>query len=312
MNNWLNHQLQAIKLVLSRMHANLLSSFMICLVVGVAMCLPSLFYVGVDHLSKLTDHMQNETEISLFLKLDANENKISEIDALLAKNPAIKQYHLVTKDEAWRQLQEKSKSNPDLSEAINQLGKNPLPDAFFIQAKSVTPDDLASLKVSLQSISGVEQVLLNADWVKRLASLVSLSKKLILFITILLAIVLLVIIGNTVRMQIMTQQDEIEVSYLIGATSSFIRTPFLYAGVLYGLFGGLLAVFMILSITQTFNYSIAGLSNLYSSDFSLTVFNGRLFLTVISAAVLIGWMGSYLAVTRAIASIIQLQKNGIS
>jgi cell division transport system permease protein len=312
MSNWLNHQLQAIKLVLSRMRANLLSSFMICLVVGVAMCLPSLFYIGVDHLSKLTDHMQNETEISLFLKLDVSKNTVSEIDALLAKNPAIKQYHLVTKDEAWQQLQEKSKSNPDVSAAVNQLGKNPLPDAFFIQAKSVAPDDLASLKASLQSIPGVEQALLNTDWAKRLATLITLSKKLIFFITILLAIVLLVIIGNTVRMQILTQQDEIEVSYLIGATSSFIRTPFLYAGILYGLFGGLFAVLMILGITQIFNYSIADLSNLYSSDFRLTLFNGNLFLAVISAAILIGWLGSYLAVTRAIASIIQLQKNGIS
>ncbi len=312
MSNWLNHQLQAIKLVLSRMHANLLSSFMICLVVGVAMCLPSLFYVGVDNLSKLTDHMQNETEISLFLKLDASHDTISEIDALLAKNPAIKQYHLVTKDEAWQQLQAKSKSNPDVNDAVNQLGKNPLPDAFFIQAKSVEPDDLAALKTSLQSIPGVEQALLNTDWAKRLSTIISLSKKLIFFIATLLAIVLLVIIGNTVRMQILTQQDEIEVSYLIGATSSFIRTPFLYAGVFYGLFGGLFAVLMILGITQIFNYSIADLSNLYSSDFSLTIFNGSLFLAVISAAVLIGWVGSYLAVTRAIASIIQLQKNGIS
>ncbi|MDO9282146.1 MAG: permease-like cell division protein FtsX [Methylotenera sp.] len=309
MNNWLNHQLQAIKLVLSRMHANFLSSFMICLVVGVAMCLPSLFYVGVDNLSKLTDHMQNETEISLFLKLDVSRDTISEIDRLLAKNSAIKQYHLVTKDEAWQQLQAKSKSNPDVNDAVNQLGKNPLPDAFFIQAKSVEPDDLAALKTSLQSIPGVEQALLNTDWAKRLSTIISLSKKLIFFIAALLAIVLLVIIGNTVRMQILTQQDEIEVSYLIGATNSFIRTPFLYAGVFYGLFGGLFAVLMILGITLTFNYAIADLSSLYNSDFSLTIFNGSLFLTVISTAVLIGWVGSYLAVTRAIASIIQLQKN---
>ncbi|MDD2934120.1 MAG: permease-like cell division protein FtsX [Methylotenera sp.] len=309
MNNWLNHQLQAIKLVLSRMRANLLSSFMICLVVGVAMCLPSLFYVGVDNLSKLTDHMQNETEISLFLKLDASHDTISEIDALLAKNPAIKQYHLVTKDEAWQQLQAKSKSNPDVNDAVNQLGKNPLPDAFFIQAKSIEPDDLVALKTSLQRIPGVEQALLNTDWAKRLSTIISLSKNLIFFIATLLAIVLLVIIGNTVRMQILTQQNEIEVSYLIGATNSFIRTPFLYAGVFYGLFGGLFAVLMILGITLTFNYAIADLSSLYNSDFSLTIFNGSLFLTVVSTAVLIGWLGSYLAVTRAIASIIQLQKN---
>ena len=300
MSNWLNHHLQAIKLVLSRMRSNLLSSFMICLVIGVALCLPSLFYLGVDNLSKLTDHMQNETEISLFLKLNASADTIAEIDALLAKNPAIKQYHLVTKDEAWQQLQAKSKDNQDVSDAINQLGKNPLPDAFFIQAKSANPETLEALRNTLQNIPGVEQALLNAEWAKRLATLLSIGKKLIFFIAALLTIVLLVIIGNTVRMQILTQKDEIEVSYLIGATNSFIRTPFLYAGVFYGLFGSALAILMIAGMIQTFNYSVLEISRLYNSDFSLTLFNANLFLTVIGVAVIIGWIGSYFAVTRAI------------
>jgi cell division transport system permease protein len=94
-STWLNHHLQAIKLVLSRMHANLLSTFMICLVIAVAMCLPSLFYLGVDSLSTLTDHMKSETEISLFLKSDVTSANITEIDSTLARNIAISQYHLV-------------------------------------------------------------------------------------------------------------------------------------------------------------------------------------------------------------------------
>lgn len=303
MNNWLNHHLQAITSVLSRMRSNLLSSFMICLAIGVAMCLPSLFYLGVDNLSKLTDHMQNENEISLFLKLDASAATIAEIDALLAKNPAIKQYHLVKKDDAWQQLQEKSKRDHDVSNAINQLAKNPLPDAFFIQAKSAEPETLEALRNELQSTPGVEQALLNTEWAKRLSTLLSLGKKIIFFVSALLAAILLVIIGNTVRMQILTQKDEIEVSYLIGATSSFIRTPFLYGGIFYGLFGGLLAIVMIVIMIFTFNYSVSQISRLYSSDFSLALFNAKLFLAVIIAAISIGWLGSYLAVTRAIAAI---------
>jgi cell division transport system permease protein len=276
---------------------------MICLVIAVAMCLPSLFYIGVDNLSKLTNHMKSETEISLFLKLDVTSDNIAEIDAVLAKNIAISQYHLVTKDDAWQQLQAKSKDNQNISSAIEQLGKNPLPDAFFIQAKSTDPETLETLRNTLQSIPGVEQAILNADWAKRLATLLSIGKKLIFFITALLAIVLLVIIGNTVRMQILSQKDEIQVSYLIGATNSFIRMPFLYAGVLYGLLGGLLSVLMITGIIQTFNYSVMEISNLYSSDFSLNLLNIDLYLTIIGLAITIGWVGSYLAVTRAIGAI---------
>ena len=303
MSIWLSHHLQAIKLVLARMRNNKLPSFMICLVVGVAMCLPGLFYIGVDNLSKLTDHMQNETEISLFLKLDTNAETITKIDALLAKNEAIKQFHLVTKNEAWQKLKEKSESNHESSDAISQLTKNPLPDAFFIQAKSANPESLESLKNELQDISGVEQALLNTEWAKRLSTLLALGKKIIFFISTLLAVVLLVIIGNTVRMQILTQRDEIDVSNLMGATSSFIRTPFLYAGIFYGLFGGLLAVVMITGVVQIFNYSIAQISSLYSSDFSLALINVKLFTMIICLAVFIGWLGSYLAVSRAITSI---------
>lgn len=303
MNTWLNHHLQAIKLVVSRMRDNLMSTFMICLVIAVAMCLPSLFYLGVDNLSKLTDHMKNETEISLFLKLDASSDTIREIDAILAKNTAISQYHLVKKDNAWQQLREKSKGNQNINSAIEQLGKNPLPDAFFIQAKSTDPETLETLQKTLQTIPGVEQAILNADWAKRLATLLNIGKKLIFFISMLLAIVLLVIIGNTVRMQILSQKDEIQVSYLIGATSSFIRIPFLYAGVLYGLLGGLLSVLMITGIIQTFNHSIMEISNLYSSDFSVSTLNINLYLTIVGLAVTIGWTGSYFAVTRAISAI---------
>lgn len=303
MSTWLNHHLQAIKLVLLRMRSNLLSTFLICLVIGVAMSLPSLFYLGVDNLTRLSDQMQKETEISLFLSLDITADNIAKIERILGENTAIKEYHLVTKDEAWQQLQEKSQDNANISSAISQLGKNPLPDAFFIQAKSADPETLETLKKSLQSIPGVEHAILNADWAKRLASLLSIGKKLVFFITALLAVVLLVIIGNTVRMQILTQKAEIEVSYLIGATNSFIRTPFLYAGVLYGLFGGLLSVLIVASIIKTFNYSIVELSSLYDSDFSLSILNIGLYVAIISLAAVIGWIGSYIAVSRAISAI---------
>lgn len=301
-NTMLNHHSQAIKLVLSRMRNNMLSTLMISLVIAVAMCVPGLFYMGVDHLSTLTNHMQDKTEISLFLKLDADKDAISEIDAMLAKNSAIKQYHLVTKAQAWQQLKEKSAAN-ELSNQVNELAKNPLPDAFFIQAKSTEPEALEALKNELQNIPGVEQALLNTEWAKRLASLLALGKKIILFIASLLAIALLVIIGNTVRMQILTQKDEIVVSKLIGATSSFIRMPFLYAGILYGLLGGLLAILLLAAVVLIFNQSVAQLSSLYSNDFSLPLFNMHLSISVICTAVLIGWLGSYLAVTRAIAAI---------
>jgi len=306
MNNWLNQHIQAIKLVLSRMRNNILATFMITLVIAVAMCIPALFYVGVEHLSKLTNHMQDETEISLFLKLDADVDAVSEINAELAKNDAIKQFHLVPKDQAWNEFKNKSATKAggnEIDSKVIQLEKNPLPDAFFIQANSTDPLALEALKNELQNIPGVDQALLNAEWAQRLSTILSLGTKIILFVAALLALALLLIIGNTIRMQILTQKDEIIVSKLIGATTSFIRTPFLYAGMFYGLFGGLLAIVILTIIVQLYNQSVVQLSSLYNSDFSVAWFNLSLFISIIIASIFVGWLGSYLAVTRSIASI---------
>jgi cell division transport system permease protein len=303
MNNWLNQHIQAIKLVLGRMQNKALSTLMISLVIAVALCVPGLFYLSVDHLSQFTNHMQDETEISLFLKLDADKDAVSKIDKILAKNDSIKTFHLVTKENAWETLKNKSETNNETGSKVTDLEKNPLPDAFFIQAKSTEPESLEALKKELQNIPGVEHVLLNTDWAKRLSAILALGKKIILFVTALLAIALLVIIGNTIRMQILTQKDEVIVSKLIGATNSFIRIPFLYAGILYGILGGLLAIIFLMLTVMVFNLSVQQLSSLYNSDFSLPIFNGQLFISVIGFAIFIGWLGSYLAVSRSIASI---------
>ena len=303
MSNWLNQHIQAIKLVLGRMHNNKLSTFMISLVIAVALSVPGLFYMGVDHLSKFTNHMQDETEISLFLKLDADKDVISKVNDALSKNIAIKEFHLVTKESAWQALKNKSQANNDTDNKIDDLEKNPLPDAFFIQSKSTEPESLDSLKQELQSIPGVEHVLLNTEWAKRLSAILILGKQIILLVTALLAIALLVIIGNTIRMQILTQKDEVIVSKLIGATNSFIRIPFLYSGIIYGLFGGLVAIIILMIVVKVFNLSVQQLSNLYSSNFSLPLVNGELFVSIIGFAIFIGWLGSYLAVSRSIASI---------
>ncbi|MGB4813000.1 MAG: permease-like cell division protein FtsX [Methylophilaceae bacterium] len=290
----MNTHLQALKLVLARMRQNKLSTFMISLVIAVALCIPALFYIGVNHLTTFTSQLQSETELSLFLKLDADQAAINTINNALASNKSIKNVKFVSKDEAWQQLKAKAETN--------DLDKNPLPDAFFIQSNTADPTALDALKSELSKLTNVEKVLLNTEWVKRLSAILALGKQIILLVAGLLAVALLVIISNTVRMQIITQKDEIIVSKLMGATNGFIRTPFLFAGMLYGFFGGLLAIIMLITLIWLFNQSIAQLSSLYHGDFGLPIIDKSLFTNIILFAIAIGWLGSYLAVTRAIAA----------
>ena len=300
MNLWLNHHKHALQLVLKRMLDNRLSNIMIFIVFSVALCLPSLFYIAVDNIAQLTNHMQQETEVSVFLKLNASDAERENVRNTLAQHAAVKTHTFVTKEEAWAQLKTKTAANGSGNDPLLQLNKNPLPDAFFVQMVSTDNQRLQAFQQEIQALAGVTEVLVNAEWVEKLNTLLALGQKIVFFTALLLASVLLIVVGNTIRMQIITQKDEIEVSKLIGATNPFIKVPFLYAGVLYGFIGGILALLMVSGIVYSFNASIAALSQLYHSDFSLHIDHLKLAGMVMGGAVLIGWLGAYIAVSRTI------------
>ncbi|OAM52492.1 cell division protein FtsX [Methylovorus sp. MM2] len=297
MKQWLNQHAQALQLVLKRMLSNKLSTLMMFCVMGVALCLPGILYVIVDNLNRLAGDVQGEPQISLFLKLDIQQDTIKTLDEQLSKHPDIKTYKFVSKDEAWRQLQLTSGT----ANIANNIEKNPLPDAYFVSPKNIDPDTIERLQKEMQAWRGVEIAQADANWIKRLYSLLELGEKAIWSLVILLGFALVAIIGNTIRLQIMTQREEIEVSKLIGATDSFIRRPFLYAGALYGLGGGLTALILLLGIVSLFNYSIADIAELYASDFHLALPTLIVTLSMIASAIGLGWIGSYTAVGRSLS-----------
>ena len=296
--SYFNRHFHALLLVLERLARNKLSSLMIVLVIALASAFPALFYLGIEQLGGYTQKLQQETEISVFLALDTSAPMVSKIQASLKANAAIKHIEFVPKDLAWQRMQTKQRGD----NVAVQIEKNPLPDAFFIQAQSSSPTALEALQHSLQGLPNVDHVVLNSEWVNRLAALTILAKQVVLFVAVLLGIALILIIGNTIRMQILTQKDEIEVSHLIGATNTFIRTPFLYAGTLYGLFGGMLATAIIALSIVLFNSAAAPFAAHYHSQVNLPPFSLPLALVVSGTTVLMGWLGAYIAVMRSIAS----------
>lgn len=165
------------------------------------------------------------------------------------------------------------------------------------------PDEIEALQAELQQWEGVELAQLDTSWIKRLNALLQLGKKGILVLVALLGIALIVIIGNTIRLQILTQREEIEVSKLIGATDSFIRRPFLYAGTIYGLGGGLVAWLLLIGIIRLFNLSIADLAELYASGYRLDLPALETGIAIIAGTVILSWLGSYIAVNRSLAQL---------
>jgi cell division transport system permease protein len=149
-------------------------------------------------------------------------------------------------------------------------------------------------------LDGVDEVVVDGAWIKRLNYLVLLGKKAMLIIAGLLGLALVAVIGNTIRMQILTQQAEIEVSQLIGATKSFIRRPFLYAGALYGLIGALFALLITYAVIMIFNQSLTPLVAEYQTNFSLHFPQLQTCAIICAIALLVGLTSAYLAVSKSL------------
>ena len=295
MSLWLSQHQQPLKLVIGRMRNNLMATLLMFCVIGVTLCLPAILFTVVDNLSRLTGGVESKPQISLFLKLDAS-NK-TEIEAQLKKHADVASFEFVSKDDAWSKMQQ----DKNTADAAASLEKNPLPDAFYITPKNISPDNIGHLQEEMQKWNGVELAQVDANWVKRLDTILKLGKKAVFVLVVLLGFALITVIGNTIRLQIMTQREEIEVSKLIGATNPFIRRPFLYAGVLYGLGGGLAALIILTSVTMIFNFSVTEIADLYASNFRLHLPSGLSILVLLVSATGLGWLGSYFAVNRTLA-----------
>ncbi|HNV88708.1 MAG TPA: permease-like cell division protein FtsX [Methylotenera sp.] len=295
MNVWLTQHTQALSLVLRRFRTNKLGTLLICFTIGITVALPSIMYAVLDSVNNLTSNIKSESRISVFLALNHSDAAIQTIKAALEKNAAIKNFKFVSKEEALGQLQALD-TNKDV---LHSLEKNPLPDAFFVEPSKLDAESIENLKAALSKMDGVEEVIVDGAWIKRLNYLLLLGQKAMLAIAGLLAFALAAVIANTIRMQIVTQSAEIELSQLIGATRSFIRRPFLYAGALYGLIGGLFALLITFTVIFLFNQSLAPLAAEYQTSFSLTYPSLPTSIITCLLSIVVGLISAYLAVSKS-------------
>ncbi len=301
MKNWLAQHAQALSLVLRRFKKNKFNTLLICLAIGVTLALPSILYAVLDSVSGLTNSVKSESQISVFLSLNHDDAAIETIKAALDKNSAIKHFKFVSKEDALSQLQAADNNN----DVLNSLERNPLPDAFFIEPSKLDAESIENLKGNLNKIDGVDSVIVDGTWIKRLNYLLLLGQKAMFIIAGLLAFALVAVIGNTIRMQILTQHAEIELSHLIGATKSFIRRPFLYAGALYGLIGALFALLITCAVILLFNQSLAPLVAEYQANFSLNLPDLVTCVIICLVSLSIGLASAYLAVSKSMFKPIQ-------
>lgn len=297
--HWLTQHRLALTQVLLRLWRNPLSLLMMAAVIGVTLALPAMLYVILGSLQRFAGDLDTPPQISLFLAADVSADASKALTQRLEQHPAVASYRFIARDDAWRELQQSS----GLADVASGLEQNPLPDAFVIHMNSEDPAAMERLQQEMQQWPGVEHAQLDAAWLKRLNSLLQLGNQLALVIAALLGFALLVVTGNSIRLQFMTQRDEIELSRLIGATDRFIRRPFLYAGTLYGVAGGLAALLIVAATVWLFNQSIAELARTYAADFRLAMPGAEIAIALAGGSAILGWIGSYWAASRSLAEI---------
>lgn len=298
MSTWLRQHWQTLVLTLRRLARNPLATLLNVTVIGVALALPLGGYMLLKNLGSVARQLTGNPQISLFLARDANKADIAGLEASLRQMPGVRGLRFISREQALEGL----KQSENLSDVIATLQTNPLPDAFVLEAGG-SAAELEQLEPQLKALPKVAHVQLDSAWAKRLETLLALGRTAVLILASLLACGLVAVTFNTIRLQILTQKDEIEVSKLIGATDSFIRRPFFHLGFVQGALGGLAALAIVYLCMLILNRSILELAQLYGSDFKLYFFGFADCLALLAFAALLGWLGAYMSVSRHLSGI---------
>ena len=268
---------------------------MMIIVIGITLCLPSTGLLLIENAGQISQNIEHEAEISIFLDRSVSKDQIDFIDLSLEKNSLIKKIHFEPKLIAWEKLQ--SKLDVAVSSSVSN---NPLPDAFFISLNTLDEIKIQKLLDNFDGIDGIDSVTVDGNWIKKLRIGLSLIKLSVFFIAALLIIVLLVVIGNTIRLQTLTYKDEIEVSKLIGATNAFIQRPFMYTGILYGLGGGIITISILKLSVLGLNTTLIKLASIFGTDIIFQDLPHRFYLYIVILAMLIGLISSYISARNSI------------
>ena len=298
---FLNHR-QVCLMTLRRLLKQPLQTLMTALVIAIALGLPATLYLGVVNLKQLGDGFDDTARLTIFLHRNARQEAIEHLQKQLDKDADIAEVVYISRQQALEEF----KVTSGFGEVLTMLDGNPLPPVLLVKPAAHFQDDLPASEAlvgRLRQVALVDDVKLDMKWIQRLHGILEISRRLSLALGAMLALGVLLIVGNTIRLAIENRRDEILVVKLVGGTNGYVRRPFLYTGIWYGAIGGLLAWLLVWIGITWLDGSVSRLAALYQSSFSLQGlgFSGLLVLSLISAA--LGLLGAWAAVARHLSAI---------
>ncbi|HSQ06622.1 MAG TPA: permease-like cell division protein FtsX [Chromatiaceae bacterium] len=270
-------------------------------VVGIALALPASLHLATGNLARLAQGWQQDTALSVFLAPGVDEARIGALAGRLGQSPDLAQVRVITPAEGLAEL----RAQGGLTGALDLLPDNPLPTVLALvpsPAVAAAPGALEALRDALVGLPEVEAVRLDSAWVARLHALIHLAGHAAALLAALLATAVLLVVGNTLRLEIANRRGEIELMSLVGATQAFVRRPFLYSGAWYGLLGGVLAAALATLALVLIQAPVSRLAGLYGTEFHLAGLDPAALLALFLGGPLLGLIGAWLAVGRHLAA----------
>lgn len=298
---YLQRHAQALLFSLGRICAQPGASFMTIAVIGIALALPAGMYVALHNVQGIGTGWESATQISLFLKKGVDEKTARAFAAELEQSAEVARVSYVAPDRALADF----KLMSGFGDALDVLDENPLPAVLVVRpaVEKAGAAGVERLLAGLKQRPEVDIAQLDMEWVKRLFAIIQIGQRAVLVLAALLALAVLLVVGNTIRLAINNRREEIEIKKLIGATDAFIRRPFLYFGLWFGLLGGVLAWLLVSASLAALSGPVRRLAVLYDSSYQLAgpgLANGAALLAISG---LLGLLGAWLAVRRRLAEI---------
>lgn len=296
---WLRLQLRAGLRAARQMARQPFNTLLAALVVGIAAALPATGYMLLGNLQRLAGNVSAAPEISVFMQATANADAVRTADQRIRALAKEAKVELVSRDAALKRFRD----NEALAEILDALPDNPFADAFVVRLDTADAARLETLRAEFSRLPEVDHVQLDSAWAKRLDALVELGRQVVTMLGVVLGLGLIAVTFNTIRLQLLTQRDEIEVSRLLGATDAWIRRPFHWFGALQGLLGGALAGLLALLGTRALAGPVAEIAGLYSLEFVLRPLSPLHWAALLALCAALGWLGASASVRRHLSRI---------
>ena len=275
-----------------------IGTLMTVLVLGIAMFLPLGLYATLANLDGMDLHQDEWNAVTVFFKPGTQKTEVERIAQVVAEKEHVENVRSISPEQGLSDFRDAS----GFGSSLDMLDENPLPWVMQITPKAGKATEVGNhvseLTDFLQSNSSVEVTQFDYKWLQRLGHMLELGQSAVAFLILLFAIAVIVVVANTIRLDVASHSDEIEILALMGASNAFIRQPFLYSGLWYGLMGGFLAVILLYLAMAFLSGPLGLLLETYGTVYELNGPGWRNDLYIVLAGGLLGWLGAWISVQR--------------